>query len=611
MTDPNELRARLDGWRNLPELLFDQAARRGDRPLLRWKRDGAWQALSWAETAGLVRRVARGLAALSVGRGDRVAIVAENRPEWLAFDMAASSLGAVVVPAYTTSTTADYVHVLGDSGARVALVSTAALMRKVLPAAMQVPGLGALVALDGAPAPEGAGIRTLRWDDLLALGTEAGAAGPDGRDPAEGWRGLGREDPACIIYTSGTGGAPKGVLLSHGNVLANCRGALELFLDIGVGEEERFLSFLPLSHAYEHSCGQAFALSVGAEIAYAESVDRLAGNLGEMRPTIMTAVPRLYEVLQARIARDAQKAGGLRRRLFERTLELGRRRYAAKGRLGAWDALQDRALDRLVRDRVRERFGGRLKAFVSGGAPLSPDLGLFFEALGIRILQGYGQTEAAPLISANPPRRVRHETVGPPVHGTEVRVAEDGEILVRGPQVMLGYWNDAGATERTLRDGWLHTGDIGRIDGDGYLVITDRKKDLIVTSGGENVAPQRLESLLALEPEIGQVMVTGDRRPYLVALVVPDGELAADWARRHGKPGAIAELASDPEFRKAVGEAVERVNRCLSPVERIRRFALLPEPFSIENGQLTPTLKTRRHVVRERYAEVIDGLYGG
>ncbi|WP_207481397.1 AMP-dependent synthetase/ligase [Arenibaculum pallidiluteum] len=609
MIDPDVLRARFNGWPSLPAMFFDQAARSGGATLLQAKRDGQWRAWSWTETAGRVRAAARGLAALGVGRGDRVAIVAENRPEWLEADLATMALGAITVPAYTTSTTQDYVHLFGDSGARVVLVSTPALMRKVVPAALQLAGPVTLIGFDAVPQAGRPDVSVLGWDELLERGAADPAGTPDAADPAEAWRDLGRDDPACIIYTSGTGGAPKGVLLSHANVMANCRAALELILELGL-EQERFLSFLPLSHAYEHSCGQFFALSLGAEIAYAESVDRLAANLTEMRPTIMTAVPRLYEVLQARIQRDMQKAGRLRRALFEKTLELGSRRYRQGGRLGPLDAVQDWALDRLVRSKARARFGGRLKAFVSGGAPLSPELGLFFHALGLRILQGYGQTEAAPLISVNRPSRIRHETVGPPVLGTEIRIAEDGEIQVRGPQIMLGYWNDEAATERAVEDGWLRTGDIGRVEDDGSLVITDRKKDLIVTSGGENVAPQRLENLLTLEPVIGQVMVSGDRRPYLVALVVPDRETALAWARRHDHPGDMAQLADDAEFRKVVGEAIERVNRGLAPLERIRRFAMLPEPFSVENGELTPTLKIRRHVIRQRYMDRLDALYG-
>jgi long-chain acyl-CoA synthetase len=611
---------RYDEWRSLPAMFFDQAERLGDRPLLISKQGGRWHDRSWGAVAAAIAQAAAGLKSLGVGHGDRVAIVSENRPEWLIADFAIMTLGAITVPAYITSTTADHVHTLRDSGARVVLVSSAALMRKVQPAVLQAPDVRAVVTfnedVEAAPATSSQGPETLRWSGLL----ERGGAGLPVEAALEA---LERDDVACLIYTSGTGGTPKGVMLTHGNILANCKGALELVLDVGLGDET-FLSFLPLAHAYEHTCGQMFALSLGARIAYAESVEKLAGNLGEVKPTIMTAVPRLYEVLEQRIRREVERSDGWRLALFRRTLELGALRYHRGGRLGLLDSVQDMVLDRLVRARIRERFGGRLKAFISGGAALAPETALFFQSLGIRILQGYGQTEAAPLISCNRASRVRHDTVGPPVPGVEVRIASeggrdagggngdgDGEILVRSASVMKGYWGDADATERTVIGGWLHTGDVGHLTPDGALVLTDRKKDLIVTSGGDNVAPQRVENLLALEPAIGQVMVAGDGQSFLVALIVPDAQLARDWAKRHGKPADLADLIADADFRKHIGEAVERVNRGMSGIERIRKFALSAEPFSVENGQLTPTLKIRRHEIRKRYGEMLDQLYQG
>jgi long-chain acyl-CoA synthetase len=610
--------SRYDEWQSLPAMFFDQAERLADRPLLIWKSDGVWQEQSWREAASAIGKAAAGLRSLGVGHGDRVVIVSENRPEWLIADFAIMLLGAITVPAYTTSTTADHLHTLRDSGARTVLVSSAALMRKVLPAALQLPDIRAVVSFneDAAGTAPGAapgaasrpdGPEMLHWSGLL----ERGGTGQPVESALEA---LSRDDVACLIYTSGTGGTPKGVMLTHGNILANCQGALELILDIGLGDET-FLSFLPLAHAYEHTCGQMFALTLGARIAYAESVEKLAGNLGEVRPTIMTAVPRLYEVLEQRIQREAERPGGWRRDLFRRTLELGVLRYHRGGRLGLWDSLQDKVLDRLVRARIRDRFGGRLKAFISGGAALTPETALFFQSLGIRILQGYGQTESSPLISCNRPSHIRHDTVGPPVRGVEIRIGDhgegEGEILVRSPSVMKGYWGDADATERTVVDGWLHTGDVGHLTPDGALVLTDRKKDLIVTSGGDNVAPQRVENLLALEPAIGQVLVAGDGRPFLVALIVPDAQLAREWAKRHGKSSSLEDLVGDPDFTKHIGEAVDRVNRGMSGIERIRKFALTAEPFSIENGQLTPTLKIRRHEIRKRYCEVMEKLYSG
>ncbi len=373
---------------------------------------------------------------------------------------------------------------------------------------------------------------------------------------------LSPEDTACLIYTSGTGGVPKGVMLSHRNIIGNCRGAYRLLEQLGLGDEV-FLSFLPLSHSYEHTAGLMFPISIGAEIYFAEGADTLAANLLEARPTIMTAVPRLYETMHQRIRLGIQREHGLKRRLFEKAVATGRKRLAGE-RLGLGERLLDPVLDRLVRHKVRARFGGRLKAMISGGAPLNPEIGGFFLALGVRLLQGYGQTEAAPVIACNPPDRIRIDTVGPALDGVEIRIAEDGEILVRGDNVMKGYWNDPEATARTLVEGWLHTGDIGALDPDGFLRITDRKRDFIKNSGGDMISPARVESALTLAPEIAQAMVTGDRRPYLVAVIVPDPDFAAAYAKEHGVSGELAALASDPGFHKALGDVVARVNRELA-----------------------------------------------
>jgi long-chain acyl-CoA synthetase len=324
----------------------------------------------------------------------------------------------------------------------------------------------------------------------------------------------------------------------------------------------------------------------------------------------MTAVPRLYETMHGRIVRGVRQAGGVKEKLFNKAVELGTRRYEAGGRLGPIAGIADAVLERLVRSKVRMRFGGRLKALVSGGAPLNYDIGVFFTALGMRILQGYGLTESAPVISCNPPARIKIDTVGPPVVDVEVRIADDGEIVVRGELVMQGYWEDAEATAEAIRDGWLHTGDIGELDADGYIRITDRKKDIIVNSGGDNVSPQRVEGFLTIQPEIAQAMVHGDKRPHLVALVVPDDEFVREWAKSHGKPADMGELARDSDFRQAISEAIERVNASLSVIERVRRFVVTAEPFTIENALLTPSLKIRRHKITEIHLDALEALYG-
>jgi long-chain acyl-CoA synthetase len=592
----------FDTWQSLPAAFFVQASRQGSRPFLWSKHEHAWKAHSYAEVAGEIRRVARGLLALGVVAGDRVALVAENRPEWPIADFAIMSIGAITVPAFTTNTVGDHRHVLSHSGAKGVIVSTRAIAERVLPAALEAHDLAFVVTIDDFPIAQRIAKKLVAWRDLLVTG--------DGRndDLGASIARLGRGDVCCFIYTSGTGGTPKGVMLTHGSILRNCSGAYHLLRELGVGREI-FLSFLPLSHAYEHTVGQFFPVTIGGQIYYAESVEKLAENMVEVRPTIMTAVPRLYEAMYHRVQRGLAKATPFRRRLFMLALDLGRRRQEQPGSLGFLDRLRDLFVEATVRRGVRKRFGGRLKAWVSGGAALNEEVGVFFLALGLRLLQGYGQTEASPVISANPPRRIKIRTVGPALQGVELKIAEDGEILVRSEAVMKGYWRDEAATEAAIRDGWLHTGDIGAIDAEGYLQITDRKKDIIVLSGGDNVSPARVEGFLVLQPEINQAMVHGDRHPHLVALLVPDADFAKAWARRQGVPADLALLAQDPEFHRAFLPVIDRVNAGLSPIERIRRITIAPEGFTGENGMLTVSLKIRRHKIRERYASLLDGLY--
>jgi long-chain acyl-CoA synthetase len=585
---------------SLPAMFFEVAHERGEKPFLWAKREGSYHPLSWSEAAEAVTRLARGLAALGVDPGDRVALVAENRPEWVIADLAIMAAGAVTVPAYVTNTVEDHRHILGNSGARAAIVSTAALASRLIPAAAQVPSVRVVVTIED-PEATPAQIDLRRWDDVLTLGDESSAES-GGRLAA-----LTPDDTACIIYTSGTGGVPKGVMLSHRNIIANCRGANRLLEMLGLGDD-KFLSFLPLSHSYEHTAGMMFPISLGAEIYFAEGAETLATNLVEVRPTIMTAVPRLYETMHQRISRTIERERGLKRTLFERAVAVGRKRLAGEP-LTMAERLLDPVLEKLVRDKVRARFGGRLKAMISGGAPLNPEIGAFFLALGVRLLQGYGQTEAAPVVCCNSPAHIRIDTVGPPLDGVKVRIAEDGEIMVAGDNVMKGYWNDPEASARALHDGWLHTGDIGQLDPDGYLRITDRKRDFIKNSGGEMISPAHVECALTLAPEIAQAMVFGDRRPYLVAVIVPDPEFAASCA---GDGAAeLAVIAKDPGFHKALGDVVTRVNQGLAAAERVRRFTIAGEPFSLANAQLTPTLKIRRHAILEAYQLAFETLYDG
>jgi len=595
-------RGQFERWPNLAAMFFDQVDRLGEYPFLWAKRGGTWRPLTWGDAAARVSALARGLIAAGVEPGDRVVLVSENRPAWAIADLAIMSIGAITVPAYVTNTVADHAHILKDSGAKGAIVSQRRLVERILAAAEGSPQLRFVAAMDPPPAAPSRRLRLVALDQLIETGR---ARHENVVEKSWSWP---RSRPACVIYTSGTGGVPKGVVLSHGAILHNCRGAALALAELGI-DREVFLSFLPLSHSYEHTAGQFFPIAIGAEIYYAESLDALASNMIEARPTIMTAVPRLYETLYARISRGVAKSGALRRFLFAKTLELGRKRFEAPKSLGLGARLLDAVLDRLVRDKVRARFGGRLKALVSGGAPLNPEIGMFFTALGLRILQGYGQTEAAPVISVNRPNAAKMHSVGPPLEATEVRIAGDGEILVRGESVMEGYWKNETATREAIRDGWLYTGDIGHFDADGHLVITDRKKDIIVNSGGDNLSPQRVEGLLTVEDEIAQAMVYGDRHPHLVALLVPDPDWLQAWARARGKTGDAKALAADKDLAAALSAVVERVNAGLSPLEKIRRILVAAEPFTIENEMLTPTLKIRRHKVREVHGARLEALY--
>ncbi|MDQ1078950.1 long-chain fatty acid--CoA ligase [Pseudoroseomonas cervicalis] len=561
-------------WTSLPALILGQARSWPDRPMLRYWRGGAWRSLSWADFALQVAAVAAALRARGICPGDRVVLVAENRPEFLVADMAVMAIGAVTVPGYTTNTLADHAHLLRDSGARAAIVSTARLAQSVAEAA-GIGGLDLLVSMEDSPG-------TTPWSELaetrgdLAMLYAEVEHIPAGR-------------LACLIYTSGTGGPPKGVMLPHRAMLANRRGITDFIRQLKLPPDACYLSFLPLSHAYEHTVIYLLC-SFGMEVVFSRGAEKLSAELAEIRPHVLTAVPRLFEVLRARLLAGLEKQSSFNRALFERTSRIGMKRLEGE-RLSLGERLQDPILDRLVRAKVRARFGGRLVAMVSGGARLDPDLSGFFIALGLPVLQGYGQTEAGPVISVNVPWDNDRRSVGRPLPGVSLRIAEDGEVLVRGELVMDGYWNQPEATAQSVRalpdgeEGWLHTGDVGELV-EGRLRITDRKRDFIKTLGGEMVSPARLESLLMAEPEIAQAVVAGEGRPALSALLVP----------------------ADKQDEPAVAAALRRVNGKLSGVERIRHFALVP-PFTVENGQMTPTMKVKRRIVLRDHEAQIARLY--
>ena len=587
---------------NLATMFFDQADLWGSNPFLWSKTKGLYGPKTYKEVADEVCKIANGLLANGISKGDRVIIVSENRPEWVIADLAITAIGAIVVPAYTTNTEDDHLYVVEHSEAKAAFISTKELMQIFSGAARKSALCKTVITIDNFPEDKTSELKSLAWDSILKAETEST------NDIRTKSRSIERTDLACFIYTSGTGGNPKGVMLTHGSILANCFSAFDLLTDFGLGDEI-FLSLLPLSHSYEHTCGLYFPISIGAQIYYAEGPDKVAQNLLEARPTIMTAVPRLYESLYDRIKKGVERTGGVRAKLFFKAVELGKKSQSPNYKMSWVENLKNRSLNHLVRKKVKEKFGGRLKTFVSGGAALNPEIGDFFLSLGINILQGYGQTEASPVISCNRPGNIRIETVGPALAGVEIKIAEDGEILVRGELVMDGYWRDKEATREAIIDGWLHTGDIGMIQKDGFLQITDRKKDIIVNSGGDNIAPARVEATLTLRPEFSQAMVYGDKKPYLVGLIVPSEEFIGEWCKSHNDNKSLLELSEDESFRAKVQSIISEINTGLSQLEKIRHTIVAREAFQTDNGLMTPTLKIRRHKISELYADQLEGLY--
>jgi long-chain acyl-CoA synthetase len=597
MTRPQQ----IDGYPNLVSLFYARVAEGGDGPFLWRKADRTWTSQSWREIGEQVAALADSLLKAGLVAGDRVVLVSENRPEWFVADLGIMAAGCVTVPTYTTNTERDHQHILDNSGARAVIVSTAKLARTVLPAALRSP-VEFVVVMEDMKMAQQSEVTVTDWAGMVANGADKVAA------TIERAATVRRGDLACLIYTSGTGGAPRGVRQHHGAILHNVEGAAAIVdEDFGI-DEEIFLSFLPLSHAYEHSGGQYLPLIMGGQIYYSEGLEKLVSNMEEVRPTIMVVVPRLFEVIRARMLKAVEKQGKAANFFLRQALRIGAKDYA--GRVPLWDKPINKVVDKLFRPKIQARFGGRMKALVSGGAPLNPDIGIFFHSIGLTLLQGYGQTESGPIISCNRPAAgIKMDTVGPPLKNTEVRIAADGEILVRGELVMHGYWNNEAETARVLVDGWLHTGDIGVIDEAGRIKITDRKKDIIVNDKGDNVSPQRVEGMLTLQPEILQAMVHGDKRPNIVGIIVPDPEWVAEWAKAAGLPTDLKLLQEHDKFKSAMRAAIDRVNGELSVIEKVRKFDFADEPFSIENEQMTPSLKIRRHVLNQVYADKIGAMY--
>ena len=603
----------FDNYNNIVSMFFEKSKEMKDKPYLWKKNNNKFESLSWEDVELSVKSVARSLINLGVLKGDRVIILSENRPEWQISDLAIMSIGAITVPVYTTSTTADYSHIINHSGTRCMIISSHELCLKALPALESSADCKSVIKINEDGQSYNNPVNISHWHKLIEKNTDDAWKNIESEDYKnynfdDEIKSIKRSDTACIIYTSGTGGNPKGVMLSHGAMLSNCTGAQILLKNLLEGMDEiKFLSWLPLSHSYEHTL-QFFTLGIGAQVYYSEGIDKLVVNMGEVSPHFMTAVPRFYDSLHTRISQGLKKQGKLSQTLFAATLRLGKKKYNGE-KLNFIENLTNNILDKLVRRKVNKRFGGSLKALISGGSALNFEVGLYLTALGLPLLQGYGQTETAQVVSANPPEKVKLDTVGPLFNGVKVKIAEDGEILVSGENVMNGYWNDPDATSKTLINGWVHTGDIGEFDDEDYLKITDRKKDILVNAGGDNISPTRVEAKLDIEPEIAQSMLYGDYKNYLVAVIVPDKDFAINWAKENSKDQIFESIVKDADFNKRMKEIVNKVNKNLSVIEQVRKFILIDHEFTIENSMMTVSMKVRRFAVKDKYGDQLEKLY--
>lgn len=578
------------------------------RPVLMEKSDGSYHGIRYQELYEKAERFALGLSALDVQRGERIALISENRLEWVIADMGIMHLGAVSVPLYPTLVPKQLEYVFNDARISIAVVSNQLHLSKLLKIIHDVPSLKKIIIMNskGLQTDE----RSVSFARVMELGSGRLASEPGFLSRAS--RAITPDDLLTIIYTSGTTGNPKGVMLTHRNLASNIRSSASC---LSIMEGDLFLSYLPLCHSFERMAGYYTAMACGATIAYAESIDAVAENIREIKPTIMTSVPRLFERLHQKILKQVDLLPPVKRGIFRWAIGTGKVYTNARRERRTNPVLSLKMLiaDKLVFTKLRERTGGRIRFFVSGGAPLSPELGEFFEAIGLRIVEGYGLSETSPVISINPLDDRRFGTVGKPIPDVEIKFASDGEILARGPNIMKGYWNDRESTKEVIDgDGWLSTGDIGHLDAAGYLHITDRKKHLFVSSGGKNIAPQPIENQFLRNNYIDQFLLIGDGRMYCTALIVPDFELLASRLRELGISFDSTErLVTSPEAIRFFEEEISSVQKDLSNYERVRKFTLLKTAFTAENSELTPTLKIRRKFVEERYREVIDKMYEG
>ena len=574
----------LDKLNNLIELFSHQAEKQNKESIfLQWLNPNNKKSYTWEETQKNILKLSK-IIRENIKEGDRCLLVSENRPEWFVSDMAIMLSGGITVPAYTTYTEDDYKYLIEDCEPSLLIVSNNELLKKINNTINEKRFIKKVITLDEVNnvihdldiinKDKYLDFNLILKNDLLD------------EDKIQNEK-LKRTSPACIIYTSGTGGNPKGVILSHGGILNNLVGACEIMRPL-FNSRPVFLTWLPLSHSYEH-CVQFAQIAVGAKVFYAEKIEKLLENISEAKPTIMTAVPRFYQNLYNKININLKKQTGFKAKLIEETLRLGKKKLLNQ-KMTFSEKLLNLIVETLVRKKIKKQFGGNLKAFVSGGGALDHEIGEFLNSVGLPTLQGYGLTETSPVVSCNPVHKIKVETVGPPFKGNQVKIAEDGEILVKGENVMLGYWNKKEETDKVIVNGWLHTGDIGEIDPeDGYLKITDRKKDIIVSAGGDNISPAKIENMITNEPEIDQCMVYGDKKNYLVALVVPSKDFLHE--------------------KEKINNVIEKINKKLTLLEKIKKIQLIDENFSIENGLMTPTMKVKRKKVTEKYKNQLEELY--
>ena len=559
---------------NLLELFFERYKLQDKNSVFLTPLNNNQKSFTWEETKNNILKLSKEISDINQ-KGDRCLLISENRPEWMISDLSIMLSGSITVPAYTTYVEKDYEYIINDCQPKVLIVSNQDQFSKIENILKNNTSIKKIISFEDLKIDKD---KYLNFKNLN-LANKAPNTPPSKID-------ITRKDPACIIYTSGTQGNPKGVILSHGGILNNCEGAMEILEPI-ISKNSRFLTWLPLSHSYEHAV-QFVQICVGAKVFYAESIEKLVKNMNDCKPHIMTAVPRFYQNLYQKINSAFKKATGLKKRLISKMLQIGKKKIN-KQPLSLVDNFFDFILEIIVRKKIKSQFGGNLKAFVSGGGPLDKDVGTFLNAIGLPTLQGYGLTETSPVVSCNPFHDIRVETVGPPFKGNEVKIAQDGEILVKGENVMLGYWNNKEETDKVLKDGWLHTGDIGLFEND-YLKITDRKKDILVTPGGDNISPLKIENELVNSELIDQAIVYGDNKPYLVSMLV------------------LSEEKKDINVEE-IQKEIEKINKNLTKVEKIKKFFISEEKFSIENGMQTPTMKLKRYKIIQKFKNKFEDLY--